>query len=507
MKRIILFFFFVAVIGLFSKKASSTGTYMLHFTYKHLYGLTWQVTTEMFINCDYYGSISQAVNCAYHDTCNYQTKMLSWGIQLSTLPNGAPFNTNCYFNNCAGTLTMCDSPFNATGIVAWRQTIYLDTITLPEPCGLWKFSRGAVSQANYRDPWITNIAPNTHTYYHEALLNADSTKPYSSALWQRPMFMYAYENEPTQWHLPVTDPDGDSLVFTHVAPRKRNAQLPNPLDTLIFDIPFLPQYSLNTEPFSTFETWKFNPLFPSVQFTAAPNQLALLCFRVDEYRNGVFMGATFRDVLIKTLPAVHIVPRRMIDIPNAQNVSFGLEDTVVVYTGQPMNLSTKYYSSAGAVLKHESNIPSVLNNATYNINYLGNGDSIQTGIQWTPTLADTGVYLTVTTLTDTSCTNAGPLVPQDYFHRIVVKKNPNAVSVNDVHVDKKYGLYPNPAQNQIYVNIPQGCTYTIHDGVGRLLLQGESTLNATTAVPISSLPNGVYSIRFANKTMLFSVMR
>jgi hypothetical protein len=79
--------------------------------------------------------------------------------------------------------------------------------------------------------------------------------------------------------------------------------------------------------------------------------------------------------------------------------------------------------------------------------------------------------------------------------------------VNDVHVDKKYGLYPNPAQNQIYVNMPQGCTYTIHDGVGRLLLQGESTLNATTAVPISSLPNGVYSIRFANKTMLFSVMR
>ena len=484
-----------------------SATSIIHFTYKHLYGLTWQVTTDLYINCTYYGSFSVAGSQAHHDTCNFQTKVVSQSLRVDTLINGAPFKSNCYFNNCPSTLTMCDPPFNATGIVAWRQVTYLDTVTLPEACGLWKFTRGAGSNGNFRDPWVTNIAPNTHTYYHEALLNADSTKPNSSALWKRPMFMYAYENEPTQWHLPVTDPDGDSLVFTHVAPRKRNAQFPNPLDTLIFDIPFLPQYSLNTEPFSTFETWKFNPLFPSVQFTAAPNQLALLCFRVDEYRNGVFMGATFRDVLIKTLPAVHIVPRRMIDIPNAQNVSFGLEDTVVVYTGQPMNLSTKYYSSAGAVLKHESNIPSVLNNATYNVNYLGNGDSIQTGIQWTPTLADTGVYLTVTTLTDTSCVNAGPLVPQDYFHRIVVKKNPNAVSVNDVHVDKKYGLYPNPAQNQIYVNMPQGCTYTIHDGVGRLLLQGESTLNATTAVPISSLPNGVYSIRFANKTMLFSVMR
>jgi hypothetical protein len=506
MKRI-LFCFFVAVIGLFSKKASSTGTYMLHYTYKHLYGLTWQVTTEMFINCDYYGSISQAVNCAYHDTCNYKTKMLSWGIQLSTLPNGAPFNTNCYFTNCPGTLTMCDSPFNATGIVAWRQTIYLDTITLPEPCGLWKFSRGAGSQANYRDPWITNIAPNTHTYYHEALLNADSTKPNSSALWKRPMFMYAYENEPTQWHLPVTDADGDSLVFTHVAPRKRNAQFPNPLDTLILDVPFLPQYSLNTEPFSTFETWKFNPLFPSVQFTAAPNQLALLCFRVDEYRNGVFMGATFRDVLIKTLPAVHMVPRRLVDMNNAQNVVFGLEDTVVVYTGQPMNLCTKYYSSAGSALKHESNIPSLLNNATYNVNYLSNGDSLQTCLQWTPTLADTGVYLTVTTLTDTSCTNAGPLVPQDYFHRIVVKKNPNSVSVNDVALPKAYVLYPNPAQTYVMVNMPIDVSYTIYDATGRCVLQGISGQNNTSQLNVSVLPNGVYTLRFANQAMLFAVMR
>jgi hypothetical protein len=321
------------------------------------------------------------------------------------------------------------------------------------------------------------------------------------------MFMYAYENEPTQWHLPVTDPDGDSLVFTHVAPRKRNAQFPNPLDTLIFDIPFLPQYSLNTEPFSTFETWKFNPLFPSVQFTAAPNQLALLCFRVDEYRNGVFMGATFRDVLIKTLPAVHIVPRRIVDIPNAQNVSFGLEDTVVVYTGQPMNLSTKYYSSAGAVLKHESNIPSVLNNATYNVNYLGNGDSIQTGIQWTPTLADTGVYLTVTTLTDTSCVNAGPLVPQDYFHRIVVKKNPNAVSVNDVHVDKKYGLYPNPAQNQINIIAPGNKTYAVYNIMGVLLNQGITQESGLTVLNTQTLQNGVYFIKTECKTTTFTINR
>ena len=493
--------FFSAQIGF------SINSTMIHFTYKHLYGLTWQVSANFYVNCDYYGSASGQASQAQHDTCNFQSKVISYSTRVNTLPNGAPYMSNCYFNNCPGTLTMCEPPFNATGLIAWRQVIYLDTVTLPEACGLWKFTRGAVSPGNFRDPWITNIAPNTHTYYYEAILNADSTKPNSSALWKRPMFMYAYENEPTQWHLPVTDADGDSLVFTHVAPRKRNAIFPNPLDTLIFDVPFLPQYSLNTEPFSTFETWKFKPHFPSVQFTAAPNQLALLCFRVDEYRNGVFMGATFRDVLIKTLPAVHMVPRRLVDMNNAQNVVFGLEDTVVVYTGQPMNLCAKYYSSAGAALKHESNIPSVLNNATYNVNYLGNGDSVQTCLQWTPTLADTGVYLTVTTLTDTSCVNAGPLVPQDYFHRIIVKKNPNSVSANDVATPKAYRLYPNPAQTYIMVNMPMGVRYTVYDATGRCVLQGISGQNNTSQLNVSVLPNGVYTLRFANQAMLFAVMR
>lgn len=478
---------------------------IIHYTYKHLHGLTWQVTANFYVNCDYYGNPSTVASYAYHDTCNSQTKSISYGYRVDTLPNGAPYKSNCYFNNCPGTLTMCDTPFNATGLVAWRQVTFLDTITLPESCGLWKFSRGAGSSGNVRDPMVTNIAPNTHTYYYEAILNADSTMPNSSAVWERPMFMYAYEDEPTQWHLPVHDPDGDSLVYSHVAPRKRNMQSPNPLDTLIFDIPFVSPYTLQTEPFNTYETWKFNPLWPSVSFTAAPNQLALVCFKVEEYRQGVYMGATFRDVLIKIIPAVHKVARRRIDTLGLQQVTLGAMDTVILYTGQAMNLCSKYYSSPGAVLKHESNIPTLLNGASYSANYVGGFDTVLTCLQWTPTLADTGVYTTVTTLTDTSCVATGPKVPQDYFHRIIVKKNP--VGVSNTEDDKSYVLYPNPAQSHIYVNIPARSSYAIYDAVGRLLHRSESSRTPQTRIDISTYPNGIYTLRFAEKSLVFSVVR
>jgi hypothetical protein len=486
-------------------KVFSINSTIYHYTYKHLYGLTWQVTANVYVNCDHYGSFSTVASYAYHDTCNFQTKSISYGIRSNTLSNGSPYLSNCYFNNCIGTQTMCDSPFNATGLVAWRQIIYIDTITLPEACGLWKFSRGAGSPGNYRDPMVTNIAPNTHTYYYEAILNADSTKPNSSAVWERPMFMYAYADEPTQWHLPITDPDGDSLAYSHVAPRKRNAQSPNPLDTLIFDIPFVAPYSLNSEPFNTYETWKFNPLLPSVNFTGAPNQLALVCFKVEEYRQGVYMGATFRDLLIQIIPSVNMVPRRSIDTLGLQNVTMGNSDTITIYTGQAMNLCSRYYSSALAELKHESNISSILNNVNYTSSYINGGDSILTCLQWTPTLADTGVYLAVTTLTDTSCISTGPLIPQDYFHRIIVKKNP--LSVSALNLDKRFILYPNPAQTFINVDIPSHTSYIVYNAVGSILAKGQSESNSQTQINLSQFQNGVYYIRFANINMAFSVLR
>ena len=504
MKKILITVLTFLLIGLVLNGFSINST-IYHYTYKHLYGLTWQVTANVYVNCDHYGSFSTVASYAYHDTCNFQTKSISYGIRSNTLSNGSPFLSNCYFNNCIGTQTMCDSPFNATGLVAWRQIIYIDTITLPEACGLWKFSRGAGSPGNYRDPMVTNIAPNTHTYYYEAILNADSTKPNSSAVWERPMFMYAYADEPTQWHLPITDPDGDSLVYSHVAPRKRNAQSPNPLDTLIFDIPFVAPYSLNSEPFNTYETWKFNPLLPSVNFTGAPNQLALVCFKVEEYRQGVYMGATFRDLLIQIIPSVNMVPRRSIDTLGLQNVTLGNSDTITIYTGQAMNLCSRYCSSALAELKHESNITSILNNTNYTTSYVNGGDSILTCLQWTPTLADTGVYLAVTTLTDTSCISTGPLIPQDYFHRIIVKKNPLSVSAQNL--DKHFMLYPNPAQTFINVDIPSHTSYIVYNAVGSILAKGQSESNSQTQINVSQFPNGVYYIRFANINMAFSVLR
>ncbi|MEZ5047371.1 MAG: hypothetical protein R2831_10310 [Chitinophagaceae bacterium] len=76
-----------------------------------------------------------------------------------TLPDGRPQKSNAYLSYCENTMTMCDSPFNGTGLPAFRDLMYIDTITLPENCGMWKFSLGAISQGNWRDPAMTNVTP------------------------------------------------------------------------------------------------------------------------------------------------------------------------------------------------------------------------------------------------------------------------------------------------------------------------------------------------------------
>lgn len=448
MKRFLLFIFCLAYII----STNAINGPIPYFTYTHLYGNTWQVRLHLYNNCNYYTTSSAAAAYASYDTCNYQSKNVRLIFRKDTLPDGTSQHNNVYRRYCPNTLTMCDSPFNATGLASWRNVVYTDTITLPEACGMWKFSLGAISSANFRDPMITNIAPSTYTYYGEAILNADSLNPNTSALWLRPFVAYACEGQSTQWYLPTYDADGDSLVFSLVPPRERDSKWPNPLDTLINDIPYIAPYSL-AEPFGTNGTWQFDPNIPCVRFTATPNQIALITFRIDEYRNGTFMGATFKDHLYITTPCSYTVPQRTIDFANVQNIQFGVNDTVVVYTNQAMKLSHKHFSNqSNAKLRMESNVLATLpSGASYSL-VQNTSDSIYSTLQWTPTSADTGIYFLHTMLEDTSCNNAEPIVPQDYFQIIQVKYKPTAVSdlkMNATSIE----LFPNPT--------PSGSSITI----------------------------------------------
>lgn len=483
----------------------ANGSTFFHFSYRHLYGLTWEVITSMYTNCDYYGmGVSFQINNYVHDTCNYQSKVISYGKRADTIPNGLPYRSNCYIDNCVSTLTMCDSPFNATGYNAWRQVDYIDTIVLPEACGLWKFSRGAVSASNWRDPMITNITPQTYTYYNEAILNADSTNPNNSSLWQRPMFMYACKNEPTQWYLPVTDLDGDSLVYSMIAPRERDQQGPNPLDTLIYNIPYVSPFSLTTEPFETNESWQFDPTIPAVRFNGVGGQLALLTFKVEEYRHGAYMGATFRDVLINTIQCGNPVPLRSVDTLFSQHVTFSDGDTIEVYAGQQVLLNVSYYNtSPSAILYHESNIPTVLPNANYTQSFVGGTDSILTSLQWTPTLSDTGIYLLVTTIKDTGCAVAQPRIPQDYFHRLIVHGFPQGITISNII--SLINLYPNPATNIIHVEMNKSTSYTILNSQGISIFKGMSNKQGYVDVDVSGYNGGLYFFKAGGRVVPFTV--
>ena len=498
MKRFVLLVF----TSVFCYVSYATSNWSMYFTYRHLNGLQWEVTQHWFYNCDYYPGFLPQSFFYYHDTCNYIIKTNTYSTKQLLQPNGNPAGSNIYTDYCPNSFTMCDSPFNATGMISWRLVNYRDTVTLPEACGLWKFSLGSASQFQFRDPFITNIQDSTWTAYGEAILNADTTLANNTALWKRPMFAYANADQFTQWHLPVYDDDGDSLVMSLVKPRERDKQAPNPLDTLIQDINYISPFSL-AEPFQTNGTFEFDASIPAVRFKATVNQLALLCFRVDEYREGVYVGTTFREALWHTIPTVRPSPQRSIQTTSLQNAIPGMKDTITVYANYAMNLCTHYTSSSNvAELRYESNIADVLPNATNSVQSLG--DSVYTCIQWTPTLADTGYHLLVTTITDTSCTSAGPRIPQDFFYKIIVKQAPNATeNVEQLPIH----IYPNPTQDELYVEGLANTKVQIYNSMGTRIAIEEFSSNYVNRITTSSLANGLYLLQAKGKTLRFMVQR
>lgn len=498
MKRL----FFVLFIMAQAHGSFSTGNFSMYFTYRHLIGAKWEVTAFWYYNCDYTNGFSGHLLYPIHDTCNFQTKQICNAVLKHFQPNGYPKFHNIYIDYCPNTLTMCDSPFNANGMISWRLVTYMDTLTLPEQCGLYKFSFGSPSQFAYRDPFITNIQDSTWSAYGEALLNADTTLGNNSALWVRPMFAYANADQNTQWYLPVYDEDGDSLVMSLVKPRERDQQAPNPLDTLVKDIDYLSPYTL-AEPFGTSGTFEFDPSIPAVRFNATANQLALLCFRVDEYRNGVYLGSTFREALWHTIATIRPNPLRSIQTTTLQNALPGSNDTITVYAGYPMNLCTHYYSTnTNAELRHESNIDTVLTSSNYSVQMIG--DTVYTCLNWTPALSDTGYHLLVTTITDTSCVNPGPRIPQDFFYKVIVKKVPDAFSEQWLNA---INVYPNPASNTLFAEgLPLGA-YTVYNSVGEIIIKGEVNKLGLTVIPLQKWDNGLYILKSKDRYTKFVIQK
>ncbi|MCW3123636.1 MAG: gliding motility-related protein [Flavipsychrobacter sp.] len=214
-----------------------------------------------------------------------------------------------------------------------RRFIYDDTITLPYPDTKWTFlfkgGMGSFGSAG-RSGSITNVLnplPGSSTLMQlEAYL--DNTTEYnSSPVYSSIPTPFSCVKVPQEYNQGAIDADGDSLVFSMVPAIDANsAGMP---------ISYLPPFSAELPLATDAGTFKFNAINGQISFVPSIIQDALVVCKVSEYRKGVLIGTSERELTFVVLddckgipptPSLNAVSGGAITGPNVITVCAGTED-------------------------------------------------------------------------------------------------------------------------------------------------------------------------------------
>lgn len=184
--------------------------------------------------------------------------------------------------------------------------VYQDTVTLGGACDDWTFEWSSCC----RNGAITNLmnASSSSMYLSSRLDNLNAPCNSSPVIMGQPV---AYVCIGNQYCIQNTayDADGDSLTYS----------LADPLSAAGTPIPYNAGFSA-TNPFTSSTGISFDPTTGNLCWTPSQLEVGVVSIRVDEYRNGQWIGMTFRDMQIASsncMPTVYSVNGTVLDTTGA----------------------------------------------------------------------------------------------------------------------------------------------------------------------------------------------
>ncbi len=189
--------------------------------------------------------------------------------------------------------------------------VYQGTFVLPTDCPDWVFSYGLCC----RNPDITTLSlPDTWDLYVQATYNSVLANQLggcnSAPVFTTPPVPYICAGQVFNYNHGAIDSDGDSLVYTLV----------QPLDDAATPIPYNPPFN-PTQPMATTGPFSFSSTTGQMTITPQGTQTAVVAIRVDEYRDGVLIGSTMRDMQVVVIncnnAAIQVAPPANIQPPSA----------------------------------------------------------------------------------------------------------------------------------------------------------------------------------------------
>jgi large repetitive protein len=171
------------------------------------------------------------------------------------------------------------------------QWTYTANVVLPPGCNSWVVSYAECCRSGA----ITNLlGASSNDLFTQTTINTALAPCNSSPQFSNTPVLYTCAGQQTFYNHGTFDPDGDSLVYTLV----------NPRDDATTNIAFSGTLSATTPlVLQAATSFVFNSATGQMTFTpiAGQAQVAIISVQVSEFRNGVLIGTTIRDVQVVVL--------------------------------------------------------------------------------------------------------------------------------------------------------------------------------------------------------------
>lgn len=274
---------------------------------------------------------------------------------------------------------------------------YTGIITLPANCPNWLIRYRECCRNNAIDNVVN---PSGNDMSIEAMINnsinPQTGQPYcnNSVAFASLPVPFVCVNSNVTYNNGAVDVDGDSLVYSLITP------LGNGYNPMTFNAGWNVNNPVRTNPPSTFQ---FNSNTGQMAFTPAFQEEDVLAVRVSEFRNGVLVGYTMRDIQVTVLNCAIAIPSQN-PINNVQNGNQVDSLKVQVCPGTPLQFDILATDPANHNLTLSSNLnsnPPAIPGAS--MVQVGTGDSVIARVTWTPQPSDTGCHTFVLTAENDDC--------------------------------------------------------------------------------------------------------
>jgi hypothetical protein len=284
---------------------------------------------------------------------------------------------------CAAQLP--SSTCNGGTLPGVQEYLYEGTITLPAACTDWVMSH----REGNRNASITTISnPGSAWLYVEATLNNVAAPCNSSPDFTSLPVPYICAGQPYIYNHGAVDPDGDVLVYSLI----------DALDNTGTSVTYNAGFS-GTNPLSSAPPVAINASNGNVTMQPTGTQIAVIAVLVQEFRNGVLIGSTVRDIQVTVLNCSNNTPT-ISPITGVTGATQLGPYSIEICPGNPLSFTIPGVDTDGGqtiTWSWNNGIPGGVFTAP-------TGSSPQNAtFSWTPTGADVGLNSLTVTLQDNAC--------------------------------------------------------------------------------------------------------